>query len=61
MRDCPGRGWWCRKSKDTNKPPMLPGMYENGAKKKGRFSALIDLKIAENAVFYLKVLNKIYS
>ncbi len=27
----------------------------------GRFAALVDLKIAENAVFYLKVLNKIYS
>jgi hypothetical protein len=26
-----------------------------------RFPALIDLKIAENVVFYLKVLNKIYS
>jgi hypothetical protein len=27
----------------------------------GRFPALIDLKIAENAFFYLKVPNKIYS
>ncbi len=26
----------------------------------GQFPSLIDLKIAENAVFYLKVLNKIY-
>jgi hypothetical protein len=26
-----------------------------------RFPTLIDLKIAKNAVFYLKVLNKIYS
>jgi hypothetical protein len=29
--------------------------------KKGRFPALINIKNAENAVFYVKVLNKIYS
>jgi hypothetical protein len=29
--------------------------------KNGRFPALIDLKNAKNAVFYFKILNKIYS
>jgi hypothetical protein len=30
-------------------------------RKNGRFPSLIDFKNAENAIFYLKVLNKIYS
>jgi hypothetical protein len=30
-------------------------------RKNGRFPSLINLKIAKNAVFYLKVLSKIYS
>ncbi len=42
-----------------NKPPKPPIMYKNGAKL--RLPPLIDLEIAKNAVFYLKVLNKIYS
>jgi hypothetical protein len=44
----------------TNKPSNLPGMYKNSAKN-GWFPALTAFKITENAVFYLKVLNKIYS
>jgi hypothetical protein len=40
--------------------PKPPGMYETG-KKLGSLAALTDLKIAENTVFNLKVLYKIYS
>ncbi len=55
---CPTRDWWWRESKKSNKPSKLPGMYENGAKMAG---LIHDIKIAENAVFYLKVLKKAYS
>jgi hypothetical protein len=39
---------------------MLPGIYKNGTKN-GQFPAFVDIKIANNAVFYSKMLNKIYS
>jgi hypothetical protein len=42
--------------KKSIKPSKPPGIYENG-----RFPTLIYLNNAKNAVFYLKVLNKIYS
>jgi hypothetical protein len=51
----PGQGVVVEGVKYVPKPPE---MYENGDKTCG-FPALIDLKIAKNAVFYLKVLNKI--
>jgi hypothetical protein len=38
--------------------PKPPRMYKDSGKN-GQFSALIDLKIAEKAVFYLKIPNKI--
>jgi hypothetical protein len=37
---------------------MSPGKYKNSTKN-GPFPAPIDVKIAENAVFYSKVLNMI--
>ncbi len=39
--------------------PMLPEIYNNSTKN-GRFLVLINVKITNNAVFYSKVLNKIY-
>jgi hypothetical protein len=39
---------------------MLAEVHKNGAKNR-QFLALISLKTIENAVFYSKVLNKIYS
>jgi hypothetical protein len=58
--ECLGRGWWWwRKSKELNTPPSCPECMKTA--KNGWFPALIDLKIAKDAVFYLKVLNKIYS
>jgi hypothetical protein len=47
-------------SKKSNKPSKLPGKYKNSAKTAG-FPALFALKIAENTIFYFKVLNNIYS
>ncbi len=41
-----GGGW--RESKKSNEPSNLPRMYKNS-----RFYALIDFKIAKNAVFLL--------
>ncbi len=41
-----GGGW--RESKKSNEPSNLPRMYKNS-----QFYALIDFKIAKNAVFYL--------
>jgi hypothetical protein len=58
-RECPGRGWWWKESKESNTPPRLLECRKTA--KNRRFSALIDLKIAKNATFYSKVLNKIYS
>jgi hypothetical protein len=43
-------------NKNISSKPLR--MYENGAKTAG---AIFALKVAENAVSYLKVLNKIYS
>jgi hypothetical protein len=43
-------------SKRSNKPSKPAGMYDMGW-----FPALFSLKMADNAVFYLKVLNKMYS
>jgi hypothetical protein len=51
----PGQAWWWRESK-SNKPSKPPEIDKNS-----RFPALIDLKIAKSAIFFLKVLNKIYS
>ncbi len=45
-------------SKKSNKPSKPPGME---CCQNGRFPALFALKIAKNAAFDLKVLNKIYS
>jgi hypothetical protein len=53
-------GWWWRESKKANKTSKPPGIYEKGTKN-GQFPHLLTLKNVENAVFYLKVLNKIYS
>jgi hypothetical protein len=39
---------------------MPAEIHENGTEN-GQFPALIDLQIAENAIFSSKVLNKIYS
>jgi hypothetical protein len=57
-RECPGRGWRWRESKKSNKPPSHPECTKMA--KNRLFPIRIDLKITENAVFYLKVLNKIY-
>jgi hypothetical protein len=57
--ECPGKGWWWRESKESNKPPKLPGMNRNSAKTAG-FPHFLTYK-SEIAVIYLKVLNKIYS
>jgi hypothetical protein len=52
--ECPGRGWWWREPTESNKPPWnVQKLCQNV-----RFPSLLDLKIAENANFYLKVLNK---
>jgi hypothetical protein len=56
--ECPGKGWWWRELKESKKPSR-PRIYKNNTKNRW-FCAFIDLKIAENAVFYLKILNKIY-
>jgi hypothetical protein len=56
---CPGRGWWWRELKESNKPSTPPVIYKNGTKN-GQFPALLDIKIAKRPVFYSKVLNKIY-
>jgi hypothetical protein len=45
LGECPGRGWWWRELKEANK-----------GTKNVMFYALIDLKIAKNAILYLKVL-----
>jgi hypothetical protein len=50
--ECPARAWGRRESKESNKPSKSPGTYENSAKTAGLMHLLI---------FYLKVLNKIYS
>jgi hypothetical protein len=55
----PGQGVVVEGVKGVKCAPKPPGMYENS--KKGRFPALIDLKITKNTIFYLKVLYKIYS
>jgi hypothetical protein len=49
---CPDRGWWWRKLKKANKPPSH--MERKNGTENGHFRALIELKIAENAVFLLK-------
>jgi hypothetical protein len=53
--ECPGRGWWWwSESKESNTPPSHPECMK---KAKNRwFWALIDLKMAENAVLYVKYL-----
>jgi hypothetical protein len=56
----PGQGVVVRESKDLNTSPSRPDCTKT-VKKLKRFPTLIDLKIAKNAVLYLKVLNKIYS
>jgi hypothetical protein len=56
--ECPVWGWWWRESKKAKKPFKQPGTYKTCAI---IACFLIDLKIANNTVFYLKVLNKIYS
>jgi hypothetical protein len=58
--ECLARGWWWRELKEANKPPRRPKYTKKDAKN-GWFPALIDLKIAINAVFSSKVLYKIYS
>jgi hypothetical protein len=46
----------------SQRSPMRPSCPEcTKTAKNGRFPALIDLKIAKKAMFYLKELNKIYS
>jgi hypothetical protein len=51
--ECPGRGSRWRESKNLECMKI--------AKKNRQFPALADLKIIKNEVFYLRVLNKIYS
>jgi hypothetical protein len=53
----PGQGVVMEGVKGVKYSPKPPRMCNNGEKR--RFPALIDLKIAKNTVFYLKVLNKI--
>jgi hypothetical protein len=48
-------GWWWGESKKSNKLSKLPRIYENS-----QFLALFALKIAKNALFFLKVLNIMY-
>jgi hypothetical protein len=55
----PVQGWWWRGSQKPNKPLKPPEIYENG--EKWAVSSTFLLKIAKNAVFCSKVLNKIYS
>jgi hypothetical protein len=55
-----GSEWQGGESKKSNKPSKPPKMYKNGTKVAG-LPTLIDLKIIENDVFYLNILNKIYS
>jgi hypothetical protein len=45
--------------KEVKEASMPQNIYKNITKKRW-FRAFIDLKIAENAVFYSKALNKIY-
>jgi hypothetical protein len=56
--ECLGRGWWWRELKSLIHPksPECTKMRKNGW-----FPTLTDLKIAKNAVFYLKIIYKIYS
>jgi hypothetical protein len=54
----PGRWWWWRELKEA-KVPMLAKMHKKDAENT-RFPALYCFKIAENAVFRSKVLDKIY-
>ncbi len=54
--ECPAGGWWWRESKKSIKPSKPSRIYKNGW-----FPTLIYLNNAKNAVFYLTVLNKIYS
>jgi hypothetical protein len=51
----PGQGVVVEGVKGVKSSHKLSGMYENG-----QFPTLIDLKIAKNAIFYLKVPKKIY-
>jgi hypothetical protein len=53
----PGQRWWWRESKESNAPPSHPECKKTA--KNGLFPTLIDLKIAQNAVFYSKILNDI--
>jgi hypothetical protein len=55
----PSQGVVVEGNKGVKYIPKRPGIYENG--KKGQSPPLIDLKIAKNTIFYLKVLNKICS
>jgi hypothetical protein len=56
--ECPSRRWRWREFKESNKPP--PAKKIQNSAKNGQFPALIDLKIAENTVFYSEILKKIY-
>jgi hypothetical protein len=46
--------------KGVKQVSMPPGIYKNNTKNR-LFPAVVDIKITENAVFYSKILNKIYS
>jgi hypothetical protein len=56
----PGLGLVVEEVKGVKKAPQASWNVQKQCQD-GRFLALIDLKLAENAVIYLKVLNKIYS
>ncbi len=53
----PARGGWWRESQKSIKPSKLPEIHENG-EKTGGFIHLMAYKLAKNAVFCLKGLNK---
>jgi hypothetical protein len=54
-----GRGWGWRELKEANK--LLAGRNTQKRHQKRQFPALYGLKVDENAVFFTKVINKIYS
>jgi hypothetical protein len=56
--ESPGRKWWWRELKESYEHPPHLEYTKKGAK--NRQFPTIDFKIAENAVFYSKVCNKIY-
>jgi hypothetical protein len=55
----PGQGVVVEGVKEDKYVRKPPEMYQNSEKTEW-FQALIDLKIAKKAIFYLKILNRIY-